>query len=99
MKNEHEMLELRKALDYASPDVRAFYSLLITMPCILHGEMRLALSIINKCMIEGYSNCIEGTLHSNIGGTGTARFEKYIEEFEDIVNKKILGKVRLFAHN
>ena len=93
------MFDLRKALAHACPDVRAFYKLLTTMPCILHGEMRLALFILNKTMIEGYSNCIKGTLHRNIGSNGTARFEKYIKEFKEIVNTKILGKVLFTCTN
>jgi len=37
MKNECEMINSKKGLEHANPNVQSFYSLLTTIPCMLHG--------------------------------------------------------------
>ena len=91
IKNEHELKNLIKSINHSYPGIRAFYSMLTAMLCILHREMRIALSILNKTFIEGYSNCVEANIHSEIGGTGPARFDQYVKDIEKIVNTEIFG--------
>ena len=92
MKREYEINSLLKSLNHANPDMRAFHSVLTALPCMSHGEMRISLITLNKIFIEGYSNCVEGSTCSYIGGTGPARFTKCIEDIENIVSKYILGE-------
>ena len=62
------------------------------MPCVLHRAMIIALIALNKIFIEGYSNCAEEILNSDIGDLGAARFNKSAFDIENIVNTQILGQ-------
>ena len=72
MKNEHLLDNAKKSLKHANPNARAFYRLLTAMSCTLHGEMMIALKILNMILIEGYSNFIDGSSCPNISGAGPA---------------------------
>jgi len=91
MKQEYQLKNLRQSLNHANPDVRAFYSLLTAMPCILHGENHICLKILKMILIEGYSNCLDGSLYSAIRGNGSARFDQYVKDVERLINYEILG--------
>ena len=74
--------------------MRAFYGSLTAMTCILHGEMRISLKILNMILIEGHSNWLDGILHSSIGDTGPDRLDRYTCDIENTINIQILGDNR-----
>ena len=90
MKHEYQLRNLKK-WTHENPDVRAFCSLLIAMPHILHGEMRIALKILTMILIQGYSNCHDGILYPNIGGAGPERFDQCVSDAENLINTQTLG--------
>ena len=63
--------------------------MLTAMLCILHREIRIVLSIINKIFIKGYSNYAESSLYLEIRGTGLVRFDQYVKDIEKVVNTEI----------
>ena len=71
--------------------VGEFYSLLMAIPCVLYGEMRISLKILHMTLIEGYSNCADRSSYSNISGTRPARFDKHAHDIEIAINVEILG--------
>ena len=42
MKNEYELKDLILSIEHSNPDTRAFYSVITALPCMFHGEMRIA---------------------------------------------------------
>ena len=53
--------------------------------------MRIALKILTMILIEGYSNCADGSLHPNIGGNGPARFDQCMSDVENLISTYTLG--------
>ena len=53
--------------------------------------MRISLIVLNKIIIKGCSNYVNGTLNSGIRGSGPVRFDKHAVDVEDNVNKHMLG--------
>ena len=91
MKNEHGLKMLNKSLAHGNPYLHSFCYMLTAMTHMIHGEMIISLIVMNKTLIEGYSNCVNGSLNKEIGGSGLPRFEKHIIFIENVVSKKILG--------
>ena len=60
---------------------------------MLHIEMRINLIVLNETLVEGCSNCVKGSSHSETGGTGSARFNKHTNDIEELVNTQILGSI------
>ena len=58
---------------------------------ILHGEMRIYLKILTIIVIEGFSNCVDGSLCNNIGGAGPARFDQCMYDVQSLINTQTLG--------
>ena len=90
MRSENKLRNLHRALNHDNPDVQAFHFLLATMYFVLHAETRIALKFL-MIFIEGYCNCIEGTLYANTGVQGPARVDQHVKDIEKVVNEQILG--------
>ena len=87
------MINLKKELEHDNPDVQCSCSLLTTIPCMFHGEMRISIKFIQMIFIEGHSNCVDGNLCPNISGLGPARFNQHMLDVENVINDETLGEI------
>ena len=91
LKKEKELNECKLKLKYCSEDEHAFYRAVEAVPCMLHLGNRVGLVLMHLTFLEGYSNCEDESLFPNVGHSIRARWKKYAEEIEQLVNKSILG--------
>ena len=90
MKLEHKLKVLKMKYDYADIDEKSFYCMQDACSCILHMENRVNITFLQMLLLEGYSNCDDVSLNSDISRTVKARFLKYARDIEEIINTKIL---------
>ena len=88
---EKELNEYNLKLEHCSEDEHAFYCAEEAIPCILHLWNHVGLVLMHLMFLEGHSNCEDELLFANIGYRVSARWKKYVEEIEQLVNKSILG--------
>lgn len=91
LKKEKKLNEYKLKLKHCSEDEHAFYRAEEAVPCILHLENRIGLVLMHLIFLEGHSNCEDESLFPNVGRSVGARWKKYVEDIEQLVNESILG--------
>jgi hypothetical protein len=70
--------------------VNALFTLLDTVPCILHMENRCGLKIFTMLLIEGLSNALKAVTFEDVNSE-TKRMKAFFERVEDICNTEVWG--------
>lgn len=88
---EDELREHKRKLEHVTLDESAFYCVQGALPCTLHIENRVGLSIMNLLFLEGHSNCHKVSLHDALGRGLPGRWKEHVKLISNTVNAEILG--------
>ena len=53
--------------------------------------MRIVLKFLTMILIEGFSNCVDGSPNPSVGGDAQARFDQSMSDVEKLINTQTLG--------
>jgi hypothetical protein len=81
-----------------SAKAKALYMLLQQPPCILHGECRQTIKMVECVLNEGMNNALEGRSFNTPSEQGEKGHHAFVTAVESIINTKIFGEEDDIGH-